>query len=114
MNHIGPCCRFSPTSNALKWLVEHAAHLYNRHKVGPDGKTPYERWKSKRAKRLLCEFGERVLYLPLQGARNGKLGAKFEYGIFVGVLERSGEAIISTEAGMVKARTVKRLLEENR
>ena len=106
--------KLPPTSNALKWLVEHAAYLYNRHKVGPDGKTPYERWKSKRAKRTLCEFGERVLYLPLKGARNGKLEAKFEYGIFVGVLERSGEAIISTEAGMVKARTVKRLLEENR
>ena len=106
--------KIAPTSNALKWLVEHAAYIYNRHKVGPDGKTPYERWKSKQARRPLCEFGEKVLYLPLKGARNGKLEAKFEYGMFVGVLERSGEAVISTRTGCIKARTVKRLVEDSR
>ena len=32
-----------PTENAIKWLVEHAGYLYTTQRVGPDGKTAFER-----------------------------------------------------------------------
>ena len=42
------------------WLVEYAGHLLNRHEVGHDGKTAYERLKGKEATTLGIEFGESV------------------------------------------------------
>ena len=89
-------------------IVDHAGYLYSRYQVGADGRTAYERWKGKRTKRPICEFAEKVLYLPLKGARGGKLDAKFHYGIFFGVIGVTGEVIIGTHNGTVKARTIKR------
>lgn len=102
------------TCKALTWLVEHAAYLYSRCCVGKDGRTPFERWKGRRCKRPLCEFGERILYMPLKAARGGKLDARFAYGTFVGVMANTGEFIVSTDRGAVRARTVRRVPESDR
>ena len=39
---------------------------------------------------------------------------KFQYGIFVGIQQKSNEVLVATEEGVVKARTLKRLPEEKR
>ena len=40
------------------WLVEHAGDLISKYHVGVDGKTSYERAKSKKFNKDMCEFGE--------------------------------------------------------
>ena len=46
-------------SVVLTWLVEHASYIYSRFNVDKNGRTPYERWKGRKCRRALGEFGER-------------------------------------------------------
>ena len=103
-----------PTDNMLKWLVEHASYVYNNFHVGRDGRTPVERWKGRRTQRQICDLGEAVMYLPLKGARGGKFEDKFQDGVMLGVIQRTGEIVIGTPLGAVRARTIKRLPEDKR
>ena len=41
----------------MTWLVEHCADLLNKYSVGKDGRTAYERIKSKRYGGEMIEFG---------------------------------------------------------
>jgi hypothetical protein len=50
---------------AIAWAVEYAAVLINYFKEGSDGKTAVERHRGAKHERPMAEFGERVLYLPL-------------------------------------------------
>lgn len=58
------------------WLVERSVDVLNKHRVGSDSRTPYERSKGKAAKQLAAEFGEKMHYrINLQGeqgARNSR------------------------------------------
>ena len=62
----------------------------------------------------MAEFGERVLYIPLRGDVTDKRTAKinleprFQDGIFLGVTDRSDEAIVFGPEGIRKARTIRR------
>ena len=71
--------KLKPLDAVAAWMVDHAGYAYSRYQVGADGRTAYERWKGKRTKRPICDFAEKVLYLPLRGARGGKPDAKFHY-----------------------------------
>ena len=106
--------KLEPTDNILKWLVEHASYLYNNFHVGLDGRTPVERWKGRRTPRQICDLGEAVMYLPLKGARPGKFDDKFQDGVMLGVIQRTGEIIIGTPLGAVRTRTIKRMPEDKR
>ena len=103
-----------PENDILKWLVEWAAYVHSRFCVGKDGRTPFERWRGRKCKRPVCEFGETVLFMPLKGARGGKLDPKFEYGVFLGVIPETGETLVGTAQGVIKTRTLRRLQERNR
>ena len=102
-----------PTATIMHWLVEHATDLVSRYRVGSDGATPAERARGRRYARPTCEFGEAVLYMPLKAARPGKLEARFRHEMFCGLL-RSGESIIGTDEGMLRARTVHRVPTQDR
>ena len=102
------------TANVTKWLVEHSGYLYNRYAVGADGKTAMERWRGRGSKRPTCEFAEKLLYMPLKGARDGKFDVRFRYGVFLGMVAETGEFIIGTPDGAVRARSVRRLVESDR
>ena len=52
-------------SAILAWTIEYAAVLLNYFKEGEDKLTPLERHRGLKHERPLAEFGERVLYLPL-------------------------------------------------
>ena len=93
-----------PTDLIIPWLVEHASHLYSRYRVGTDGRTPMERTRGRRIKRPVCELGEQILYMPLKAGRGGKYDAKFHKGIYLGSMMRTGETIIGTNEGVVRAR----------
>ena len=110
--------KISKKSCVLPWLVEHAAWLYNHTHVGKDGFTAAERENNGVRKELpsLAEFGEQVLYKPLSSSagRVENLAARFLDGTFLGVEPRTGELRIGTASGVIKARSIRRRLEEER
>ena len=64
----------------------------------------------------LAEFGEQVLYKSLSSSagRVENLAARFLDGTFLGVEPRTGELRIGTASGVIKARSIRRKLEEER
>jgi hypothetical protein len=99
----------------MPWLVEYASYLLNRFEVSRDGRTSYERCKSKPSKTLGFEFGESILWRrkPISGAL-GKLTSLWSEGIYLGVRGSSGELIVGDKAGVWRARTLQRRPVEER
>ena len=94
----------------MAWIPQHAGFLLSRFQVSSDGKTAYERLKGKAYRRPLVDFAERVLFMPIvHGGRLNKLDIKWEPGRFVGIRPRSDEALMMTERGIEKARSIRRL-----
>ena len=91
------------------FMIEYAAFLLNRFEVGHDGRTAFERCKGKKAKTMGIEFGEAVLWKKVSSVGAlGKLSSSWDDGVFLGVRGKSGEYIVSTKAGVWKARSVQR------
>jgi len=88
-----------PTHNISPWMVEYAAQLLSRYKVGEDGKTPYERIKGKKFKTPLVTFGERVRFLKSESVGKNKWDCRWSHGIFLGIRETSGEYLLGTKEG---------------
>ena len=99
---------------ALAWMVEHASDLLYKFLAGSDGKTAHERLKGKKYDQELAEFGEKVHYRLDKKSITNKLEAKWAEGFFFGILWRSCEAIVSTDKGVVKAGTIKRVGNDRR
>ena len=95
------------------WLIEYAAVLLNLYREGKDKMVPMERLRGEKHDRPIAEFGERVHYLPL-GSGSTFLDARFIEGIWMGMDLRTGEVLIGTPSGVVKARSVRRRIEEER
>ena len=98
----------------LPWLVEHAANVRNRHAVGKDGRTPIERARGKRISRPLCEFGEKVLCMPVGARKTRRRLDRFVEGIYVGCLYLDGRSIVATDKGAVVCRTIRTMAEGSR
>ena len=102
-------CRISITSLVFQWLVEYASVLINRFSIGHDGKTPYSRLKGRSSRRPLAEFGECIFYkVPKSHGRLLKLEPRWRPGVWIGIDQRTNEAIIGTDQGTVKARSIRR------
>ena len=95
---------------AMAWLVEHAAYLLNRCKLGTDGRTAYGRLHGKESMVRLCEFGERILwYVPKK--HRCKLDARWRYGVFLGRAANCDQNFIGLGNGsIVSARAIVRLV----
>ena len=96
--------RVSEELAIVPWLVIHSARTFNRFSVGPDGLTPYRRWKGKDFRRDIAEFGEVVMYSKPGTCSRDKFDCRWERGIWLGVRDESGEIIIGTPDGVIKAR----------
>ena len=95
----------------MSWLVEHAADLLSRYQVGDDGRTGYERLKGKKCKMEMVEFGEKVHYRfnPKSKPKEAKLEVKWGEGFFLGKWWRTGEAVIGTQDGILRAGSIRRV-----
>jgi len=94
----------------MAWLIEHAAYLLNRCKLGTDGRTAYGRLHGKESLARLCEFGERILWFVPKKHR-AKLDAKWRYGIFLGRAANCDQNYIGLADGsIVTARAIARLV----
>ena len=96
------------------WLVIYAGILINICKVGPDGRTPYERRKGKRFNQTLPELGECIWYLKPQSAGVNKLDPRWEDGIYAGLRIESGEIYVMSESGVIKVKHYKQRPESER
>ena len=48
----------------VRWMVEHAADVMNKHAINKSGMTPYEELHDQKAKERRADFGESVLLDP--------------------------------------------------
>ena len=101
---------------AFAWLIEWAATILNRYVKGASGQTPYKMITGKETRRPIAEFGERVLYMKLHNATvlKGKMEERYHQGIWLGLRQKSDEAIIATDRGVVKVKSVRRVIESKR
>ena len=77
----------------MRWIVDHAASVYNRHVCNDDGSTHYEIILEQRSRDKLAEFGERVFHDVPKRLR-AKLDLRFRIGAFRGNAQHSNEAFI--------------------
>ncbi len=92
----------------MPWLVKHAANIMNRYQVKKNVKTAYEMVKGRKFRREVAEFGECIMYIVSDSVGKDKRNTRWEDGVFVGIRERSGEILIGTSKGVVKARAFRR------
>ena len=65
-------CKISCHHKVFTWLVPHAADLLTTYIRGPDGKTGYERIKSKKYKGEMLKIGSGVYYrIPISPPEGG-------------------------------------------
>ena len=95
-------------SDLLPWLVSHSGTTISRYHVGKDGFTSYRRLKGRAFVRPCTELGECIWYLKHKSAKRGTLQPRWADGVFLGIREESGEIIVGTPEGVLKARTFRR------
>ena len=93
---------------AVPWLVMYAASVINRGRKDQEGFTPYRRWKGREFNKPVAEFGECVHYAPAFSAGRNKFDVRWLDGVWLGIKLESGESIIGTAEGIVKARDFRR------
>ena len=106
-------CTIPPDHPIMTWMVEYAASLIRRCLLTTDGRIPYEKIKGRASRRSVALFGEKVWYKPSHG-RSKTLDYVLEEGIFLGLQDRSDEALIGVDNGVVKCRDIRRQAEEHR
>ena len=96
--------RITQEHHALPWLINYSSGCINRYQVGSDGKTSHRKWKGKDFNRVIPEFGECILALKLDSVGKAKSKVRWIEAIFLGVREETGELIVGTPEGVIKAR----------
>lgn len=64
--------RIPEYSPVMAWLMRWVGELISKYSRGDDGKSPYERIRSKPSSVPLVPFGEKVLYLPMKTVKRQK------------------------------------------
>ena len=86
------------TDPLFLWLIEHVSAIFNRHVVGNDGKTPYERVHG--AKPKFERFGKQIrFFIPKR--RRAKMERKYDEGVYLGTGQNSNEHFIGRADGYV-------------
>ena len=101
-------CELKPEDHIVPWMVMHAGSLISRYHKGQDALTAFRRLRGKEFRADVCEFGECVWYMKPGMVGKDKFDRRWEDGLWLGVVNESGENIIGTREGCVKVRAVKR------
>ena len=86
----------------LPWLVSHAVETIIRYKKVHDGKTAYQKIKNKSPSHKVMPFREVVWVMPKDNHRRNKLEPMHQFGVFVGIVPRTGEFVVLTPEGAVR------------
>ncbi len=62
----------------------------------------------RRFRRDVTEFGESVLYIRAESVGKDKYNSRWGEGLLLGVREGSGEVIVGTKEGVIKARAFRK------
>ena len=62
----------------------------------------------------LIEFGQRVMFQPLDHKNLGSAQPRWSEGVFVGIRMHTGEKLVATENGVCKTRSIRRRVEAER
>ena len=73
-----------------QWAVTYATASYRRYKVGPDGKTPFERLTGRPCRSSVANFGESIWRTP-QGADVGLDSRRKRGGFYLGPVPTEDE-----------------------
>ncbi len=93
----------------VPWMVRHAAHLITRSRVRENGRTAYQLMKGRRGNAKLVPFGEVVLFkIPPTQHKLGDFENRWESGVWLGFVMRSGEHLVGTTRGVFRVSTVMR------
>eukprot|EP00973_Karenia_brevis_P086827 12041848-Karenia_brevis.AAC.1 len=93
----------SPSSSIWPWPIEYAAFTLLAYKVdSDDGRTALERTRGRTTHQGIVAFGECVQYKPAKSIRIEKAEARWESGIWLGIIVETSEHMIGTEKGVVK------------
>ena len=103
-----------PEDHVIPWMVQHAAAIINRYHKPSDGLTAYRKVRGKDYRGDICEFGEGIWYMEASKPGKHKFDSKWHHSVWLGIMDGSGEKIIGTAAGCVKARSIKRKPEAER
>ena len=76
--------------------------------------TAYDRINGKKPVVAGIEFGERTLFRKHAGNMQQKIKSRLEHGVFVGIMKRSKELMVTTRSGSKFARIAKRFPFERR
>ena len=102
-------CKISLEDNIVPWLVRHCGHLITICRIRSNGRTAYQQMKGRRTTAELIPFGETVLFkVPNTQHVIGDFEDRWEQGVWVGFVMRSGKHVVSTAKGTFKVGTVMR------
>ena len=93
-----------PDAVILQWLVRWSGVVLNRYSVGQDGITAYERIRTRPCTQPLARIGENVWYKEARRKTQARsINTDWHEGIWAGIAVRTGETIILTQGGAVRA-----------
>ena len=96
------------THGVFAWLVEHAADVINKCRVGRDGKTAFERLKGKPHTGEFLEFGCRIMHRVSETPQGGLMTPRWIDGVWLGKRFTTNEHIVaSTDGRVFRARDVR-------
>ena len=99
----------------VPWMIRHAAYIVTRCRLGPDGKTAMQKLKGRRVITPMLPFGEAVLFkLPKVPNMPGDFEDRFEVGIWLGCLIRTGEHLVGTGKGVHTVSQIVRCTEDKK
>lgn len=90
-------------------VIEHAPDLMSKYSVSSHGQTSCERWEGKKVSHETAEFGQKTHFEvnKKDKPRDEKLEAERKQGYFLGNYWRTGEAIASTDGGVMRVASIR-------
>ena len=99
----------------VPWLVRHASHLITVCRIRDNGRTAYQLMKGRRTNAKMVPFGESVLFkIPKTASRVGGFEDRWESGVWLGFVMRSGEHLVGTSQGVFKVSAIMRRSSDRR
>ena len=97
-------------------MVEWSARLITRYVTYLTGRTAYREARGHDAQAPIAELGEKIMHMTSKKTSKSrtKADAKLHEGMWLGLRLRNDESIIWTPSGVIQAKTIRRLLEDQR
>ena len=89
--------KISAESDIFPWMVEAAADLITKRRVGVDGRTPYQRLKGKAYPGETLPFGVRVMHRAPGKPEGGSLQHRWYEGVWLGSRYETTEHVVAMQ-----------------